>query len=172
MDTIRDKLIKIMALAESGIEGEKKTAKRMLRELCRKYHVHPDTLLSPDKTIYTFRHRGGKDKDLVLLCCMFIVGRDVRGSYSRRFFKTQITKAQAIDIADMIRHYRKAWRSDFKDFWIAFVHRHSLCPPASGSESSQTIIDPERLARLLALMQGIQSETWIRPTARLSVGKP
>ena len=165
MDTIRDKLIKIMALAESGIEGEKETAKRMLRELCRKHHVHPETLLSPKKQLHRFRHRGGMDRILLILCAKFIAG-NCAAVINQKLFLLELTKAQAIDISDMLRHYRKAWRTDIKDFWVAFINRHHLVPPSNDSQKEE--MDPERLMRLMVMMSGIQSETWIRPTASLS----
>jgi len=164
MDTIKSKLLKILALTDSPVPGESEAAKRMLRDLCKKYHIHPDTLLSPIMQCYRFRHRGGRDRILVLLCVHYIVRGDRAVRYSPRSFDFELTRAEQIDISDMLRHYRAALRKDAKDFFTAFVSRHNLGVPSTDNVE----IDPERLRRLLEIMRGINSETWIRPAARLS----
>jgi len=166
MDTIKSKLLKILALTDSPVLGEREAAKRMLRDLCRKYHIHPDTLLSPEKELRRFKHRGGKDCVLLILCMKFIIGSlDRKARSAPRFIDLEVTKAERIDITDMIRHYRKAYIKDADDFWIAFVNRHDLAPKDAHESKS---ITADRLERLLMFMRGIQSDTWIRPAARLN----
>lgn len=166
MDTIKSKLLKILALTDSPVPGEREAAKRMLRDLCHKHHIHPDTLLSPKTELRRFKHRGGKDCVLLILCMKFIIGSlDRKARSARRFIDLEITEAERIDITDMIRHYRKAYIKDADDFWIAFVNRHDLAPE-DGHEPKSICAD--RLERLLMFMRGIQSDTWIRPAARLN----
>ena len=166
MDTIKSRLLKILALTDSPVPGEREAAKRMLRDLCHKYHIHPDTLLSPEMELRRFKHRGGKDCVLLILCIKFIVGSLDRAARSApRFIDLEVTNSERIDITDMIRHYRKAYKKDAKDFFIAFINRHDLAPNNAHEQKS---ICAERLERLLMLMRGIQSDTWIRPAARLN----
>jgi hypothetical protein len=166
MDTIKSKLLKILALTDSPVSGERAAAKRMLHDLCRKYHVHPDTLLSPDRELRRFKHRGGRDCVLLILCMKFIVGSlDRKARSAPRFIDLDVTNAERIDITDMIRHYRKAYRKDTEDFWVAFVNRHDLAPKDAHVSKN---ICAERLERLLMFMRGIQSDTWVRPKARLN----
>lgn len=166
METIKEKLLKIMALTDSPVPGEREAAKHMLHDLCRKYHIHPDTLLAPERELRRFKHRGGWDKILLFLCMRSIVGKlDRMARKAPRFIDLEVTTAERIDITDMIRHYRKAYKKDIEDFWIAFVHRHDL---AIKSDQPASEIDPVRLQRLLMFMRGIQSNTWIRPKARLN----
>jgi hypothetical protein len=138
----------------------------MLHDLCRKYHIHPDTLLSPKTELRRFKHRGGKDCVLLILCIKFIMGSLDRPARSaRRFIDLAVTEAERIDITDMVRHYRKAYRKDAEDFWIAFINRHDLAPKDGHEPKS---ITADRLERLLMFMRGIQSRTWTRPAARLT----
>ena len=43
-ESIREKLKKLLALAESGVGGERENARRMFEDLCRKYGVEAEEL--------------------------------------------------------------------------------------------------------------------------------
>ena len=53
-ESIKNKLKKLLALAERGMQGEAENARRLLEKLCKEYGVSMDELLDENQVKYHF----------------------------------------------------------------------------------------------------------------------
>lgn len=168
-ETIRAQLVKIRALAESGVEGERQNAARMLDALCLKHGVSMESLVSNERASHRFTYRSA-DELRVLWQCAFYITQTSRLAYSKRgrSISLRLTKAEAIDLRACFAHYRAAWRKQVEELSTAFFCRHKLFGPRDEAQEAEPRFSQAELERLLALMRGISGQTWLRPLARLS----
>ena len=54
-ESIKDKLRKLAALAERGMEGEAANAKRAIERICQQYGIRLEDMLEEDKKLYNIR---------------------------------------------------------------------------------------------------------------------
>lgn len=165
MELLIDKLRKIEALARSGIGGEKETAQRMLDALCKKYGITLDQIISVEKKPYRFTFKDKLDVMLLSHVVMSVCQTHKIMNWKRgRAMYFELTKAQAIDVEDCFRHYRKAWRSQLKDMMAAFVNANHLFPPnEEGDDKPKNEHTPDSRAqamRIGQLMQGMNATPW------------
>lgn len=166
MELLIDKLRKIEALARLGIGGEKETAQRMLDALCKKHGITLDQIASPvtEDCLFTIRDKWENRllETIVLHICRTT---KIRNWYRGRKRGFELTRLQRIDIEDCFKHYKKAYSAERKrlmeDLTTAFVHKHRLFgPPRDEKESDDNGVDLERVARLVAIIRGMNTETW------------
>ena len=165
MELLIDKLKKIEALVRSGIGGEKTTAQRMLDALCKKHGITLDQIISMEKKPYRFAFKDKLDVTLLSHVAMNICQTHKITNWKRgRAIYFELTKAQAIDVEDCFRHYRKAWRSQLKDMMAAFVNANRLFAPGDGdddkSHKEHTSDSRARAMRIMQLMQGMNAAPW------------
>lgn len=165
METIVEKLKKIEALANSGIDGERENAKRMLDALCAKHGVTVDELVEPTLSWYRFRPKDHVDE--MLLC--HVVGfvcqtRRIKMRKAGKARHLELTRAQALDVEEAIRHYRKVWRENLTDYMAAFIHAHRLYAPRDeGAEPPEiSAEDIMRAEKLIKMSRGISTSHWER----------
>lgn len=159
METIKDKLKKIQALAKSGIGGEKETAQRMLNDLCKKYHITIDEIISEEKKYCTIRVRDKIDEILVRQTIIHICQtNEINNKRYKDIWMFELTHLQAIEVQDAIKHYRKEWKKQLHDFMIAFIHKNSIFN--FNSDKTNDEIDLEALIKLRSLMAGMKANPW------------
>ncbi len=168
-ESVRAKLVKILALAESGVAGERDEARRLLELLCRKYRVDPETLVSNKKSDVRFPIPDARSWELFKQCYFFVFQKtEIRYNKPRKACVLELTDAEAIDLRACYEHYRKLYKREEADLFTAFLCKHSIFGPSTGEREGEPI-DPERLARLLAMMRGMSNtNTWKRPAAALT----
>lgn len=170
-ESLHAKLRKIKALAERGSHGEKENAMRMLEDLCRIHGVSPELLLSDEKRWFNFTFRNPWQRKL-LSQCLFHVLQIREYSYRKQSttLSVEMTAEQAIDVRACFSHYKKLWEEQLDDMFTAFVQKHRIFAPAGteADDDDDEPMDPERLARLLAMMRGMRGDSWKRPLAKLT----
>lgn len=77
-ESIKNKLKKLLALAERGMQGEAENARRLLEKLCKEYGVSMDELLDENQVKYHF-FEVGRNKiylDLFAQCYYKVANAD------------------------------------------------------------------------------------------------
>lgn len=166
MELLIDKLRKIEALARSGVGGEKETAQRMLDALCKKHGITIDQIAETvtEDVLFTIKDRWENSllETIIVHICRTT---KIRNWYRGRKRGFELTRLQRIDVEDCFKHYKKAYTAERKrlmeDLTTAFVHKHRLFgPPSDKEDADDKSLDLERMARLVALIRGMNSETW------------
>jgi len=161
-ETIREKLRRIAALAESGVGGERETAKRLLDELCRKHGVTLDALVDEEKRSVRFEVAGELESGLLSCVICHVVGNDHVKWFRKdsfRFF--YLTKVQEIDAVECFAYYLELWKRGLLEMMGAFVNAHGIAiRRESGDEPVLTEEDRERIRRVLQMAEGIDPEPW------------
>ncbi len=168
-DTLRARLEKIARLAESGVDGERDEARRLLERLCAKYGVEPETLFSQEKKWFRFAISSNRNKELFTQCaCLVLHATEIRWRRSFKAVQVQMTEAEAIDVRACFRHYLDVYAEEEKTLFSAFIQKHGIFGPSSDDAPDEPM-DAERLQRLLAMMRGMSSKnSWKKPAAKLT----
>ncbi|HDY87439.1 MAG TPA: hypothetical protein ENH82_04895 [bacterium] len=147
-DLIRDRLLKVKELAETGIDGEKQSAIKLLRELLEKYNLTFDDLIDKEIERYDFSYTMSAEEIL-----LFGVVRKVTGWGDISYYKVPgtriaafgLTHVQATEIQFLYSYYRKPFKKWIKEkikaASYAFCRKNMLCLTIT-SENKNTIDDP------------------------------
>ena len=172
MDTIRKRLEKIAALAASGIGGERETARRMLVELCQRYGMSADELMSDRPEYCDIRYSDKHDEKLVMLVVWFVLKdpgfRVFRKKGSRRCVSFLLTPSDRADVLACLKHYRKLWAAQLDDVFTAFCCKNDIFGDAP-DVAAKPDDDPERRRRIRDLRGGIVEDRW-KKKLRLGAG--
>lgn len=155
--TLKDKLRKIMNLAERGNAGERDAAGAMLRGLLEKYHLTVDDLTSDLKTWHWIEcGRSKYNKALLrqlygaITDCHTVEYRD-----SRTMLAFYCTDMVAVELERQFEFYRKAMEKEFREqkdiIFSAFVQANMLFPATSDAGAPRDLSEDE-VARIRAVI--------------------
>ncbi len=164
-------LRKVKELAERGCDGERLVAQEKLCQLLRKHGVNLADLATEQKAWRDFSFSAKWEEKLLLQIVGMITAANTvksrRYRYRRRL-QFELTVLQHEEVRMAMAHYRKLYRKELSRLLIAFVHRHILFAPPTGDKSECTMSQEDLLA-ILGMMSGMDSNSWVRPRARLEV---
>lgn len=159
MDTlIVDKLRKIEKLANCGVDGERKNAARMLRDLLFQHGLTLEDLSEENEKEYLINYRTTWEKKLLLQIYAKITGSS-RIRYSKlkgktgMFFKLGVT--QYIDFMAMYDAYRPALKKEMETLFMAFVSKHNISAPPN-EDSKKTQCSTEETERIWQMVMGLR----------------
>lgn len=132
MESIKDKLRKIKALADAGVAGEAKAAQYQLEKLLSKHNISIDELF--DDTMKERKFKVSSDKVIYLQVLSSIIGNRAKEAY---YFKgrpseqyVKLTDIEYIDVKNQFDFHRKQLAKEkkkaIKQLEIAYVHKHHL----------------------------------------------
>lgn len=163
---LRSRAIKLLALAQRGIGGEKENAARMLEKLLAK---HGMTLADLDpsneaRTELQLTYSTQEERKLIVQIAAMILntrGPSLYRHHRRKALTIEVTPAQRADIILHYETYRIALRGHMqrakKIAMSAFIHANNIFPTANDEETtSAPDIPPEELAELLAAIRNIR----------------
>lgn len=172
---ILERLKKIQALAESGIEGERANANKLLNELLLKHGITLQDLAHGEAQWCRFVCAGRLEIELlthvVLKVCQTrdVVNAKDKKSSRVRWFK--LTAAQCADVTDAFEHYKREFKTCVDDTLVALIHRHNLfAQDKSDEKATPTAEAMERAKRIWSLMAGMTSRDWKKPAAQITGG--
>ena len=158
METVKDKLLKIKALADKGCAGEAINAKLLLDKLLDKYNLTIDDLSGvelknrrfnvPKNKMFLFYHIvynviGKRAEDL------FYYGKKTTAQYAK------VTDFEYLEISSMANfHFRqldKELRKQQKTITGAYIYKHSLTVKSEDADDRAVRSDEELLAMLKAI---------------------
>lgn len=169
IESIKSKILKLHALAESGNTHEAQNARAMLENWLRKYGLTLDEILSEKEEVkwYEFKARNEVERK-VLFQCYFKVKNERELQY--RKYKDEISlKLTSYEFAEITNYYEwhrkqlsKELKSLQKDFIEAYIIKHRLNSQTS-SEKDDEELTPEQkahLIKILTLMRTVENTSY------------
>lgn len=128
-----EKLKKIKALAERGVDGEKDGAEKVYRELMKKYQIEEAEVLEDRVTLHWFGYSDNLEEDLLTQIFYKVTGSPTyqryTGKYSRRKKRgCECTELEAIEIKMLFNFYKGELKREMGAFLIAFNSKNDLFP--------------------------------------------
>lgn len=155
---VKNKLQKILALAEKGSEGEKITAQKLLDELLKKYELTLEDIAQSEeekKVEICLR----SEMEFNLLSQIIYKVKNVSGFGKRYIIKC--TESQRIEINNQFEFYNKLFKKEYakekkkfrEDFFCAYVHKHKIWNESNDDEETTNSqpIDLDRLIKKICL---------------------
>ena len=157
-ESIRNKLKKLLALAEQGMQGEAENARRLLEKLCKEYGVSMEELLDENRVEYHFFSVGRNKIYLNLfLQCFYKVTNTDRLSYkqiSRSQIAVEMTALQYAELASLFEWHKANFDKDFEEMknniLPAYCRKHHLYGNVN-HDNNMELTDDER-KRLIKIM--------------------
>ena len=170
MESIKDKLKKIKALADNGVSGEAENAKQILNDLLLKYNITIDELISTEKETYSFEFKNKSQKELLFQIYGKVTNKPRLSYYTYRTVKNcigfDLTPMQYAEINLLYGVYSEALESEKKIlskrhkeernlFTAAFIRKHNIYPDVE-SEQDQKEIDIEKILKVLRMSEDME----------------
>ena len=162
------KLQKIKRLADSGIEGERLTAQRMLKKLLLEHNLTIEDITQEDKEItYVFKDVV-TSIDLDLFSQIFMMVKNIGSmKYSKR--KSEIIVScredQAKRISDLYKFHRKQLKKELKkiqeETTTAYIYKHNLYPDVEADSENPEKMDYETLMRIMCIKDGMEDVSYL-----------
>ena len=181
-DSIKSQLLKIKALADRGVAGEKAAAAAKLDALLKKHGLSIEDLSSVETQDYSFSFKSEMELDVLIQCIAMIKGMSGSIHFRKnRKSKTaifELTRLEYEDVNSAFQHYRLIFRREFEKqfgaiqkrrFFSAFVNKYGIAGPGSG-ESKEEPMSEEEMWQLIAMMKSIKGEAWSKPKAQITNG--
>jgi len=158
METIKDKLIKIKALADKGCAGEARNAKLLLDKLLDKYHLTLDDL--SDVELKKRRFNVPKSKMVLFYHIVYnVIGKRAEDIYYYGKKTTaqyaNVTDYEYLEISSMANfHFRqldKELQKQHKTITGAYIYKHKLTVKSEDSDDRAVRSNEELLAMLNAI---------------------
>jgi hypothetical protein len=157
-ESLRQKLLKVQALARRGEGGEKQAAAKMLAKLMRKHGLTLDDIQGFKRTEHEFRYQKKFEKQMIAHIAAKVMNEwpevyRIKGR-SRRMYIV-CTNAEAMDIQAEFDRLKPIWKEELDLLFSAFVHKHDLFAESDEGKGDNEI-DPDYLRRLVNMMDGLQ----------------
>jgi len=160
-DQIKQRLAKLLALAERGVGGEAHNAREILQRTLAEHELTIADICDEAKTLRRFSHPGGLQLRLLCQILVTVCGKDRPFFVPRHKKKTgisvEMTNAEYVEASMLLSVHKKKLKDEVDLFFSAYVHKFHLFPPDAGKE---TVSDPaaiERLERMAQMMMGISN---------------
>ena len=168
-ESIKEKLKKLLALAERGVQGEAVNARRLLEKLCKKYGVSIEELLDENQVKYHF-FEVGRNKiylDLFAQCYCKVANKD-RLSYkqiSRSQIAVEMTAIQYTEMVSLFAWHKANFDNDLeemkKNILIAYCRKHHLYSEVVSNYSMElTDEEKERLIKIMFMQEGLNDNQY------------
>lgn len=169
-ERLLEKLMKVKALADRGEGGERERAERTLAALMERYGITEADLEDNQVATYWIRYKTEWERRLLHQLAYMHLGEGHSfgcvGTYtgrSRKKVGVECTPAHYIEIEADFAFYSAALEEEMGIFYSAFLQKNHLFPPSElvreRAEGDVEGMDLERLAKIYALMEGIERHT-------------
>lgn len=160
---LRNRLRKILELANGGVGGEMDNAKAMLKQLMQQHGLSESDLQDEPAALYSFNYRGKHEKEL-LAGVIFRVLRvsNINWSVGKTKVHIKLRRVQFNRIDWMWGVIRHAWKKELKAttkaMEFAFYVKHSLGnPDMTGLQGEPIDLSPEELAKIRQLYRTMEA---------------
>ncbi|UQZ90539.1 hypothetical protein C4J81_15515 [Deltaproteobacteria bacterium Smac51] len=166
-----DLLMKLKALAEKGIGGEKENAENSLHRLMEKYGFTEADLGDEDKpTVHYFKYKTETEMRLLMQVVRKVTNapgdfyNEIITSSNGRDRKTpnkigaMLTPAQIVEVDFLFSFYSRLYNKELNSFFLAFCGKHKLSHRRRDDEPGAEI-PTEELAKILAQMRSMDDAT-------------
>ena len=168
-ENIKNKLKKLLALAEQGVQGEAENARRLLEKLCREYGVSMDELLDENQVKYHFFEVGRNKVYLDLFAqCYYKVANKDRFSYkqiSRSQIAVEMTAIQYAEMVSLFAWHKANFDNDLEEMkrniLIAYCRKHHLYSDVDSSDSMElTDEEKERILKIMFMQESLNDNQY------------
>lgn len=165
IESIKSKILKLHALAESGRTHEAALARAMLEKWLRRYDLSLDDILSEqnEPKWYEFKARSSWEKKL-LFQCYFLVKNVDKVSYRGRaeILCFELTPYEFAEMTNYYEWHRKQLGKELKEmqknFVEAYVIKHHITSTSGSDREPESLTQDEldRLKKVLILMRTVE----------------
>lgn len=157
-ETLRDKLRKVLAMAQSGEAGERDAARNLLDRLLKGNNLTIDDINSDEKDIRWFTIGKGPDaKKLMMQIYFMVTGENETSYWTNRHYPGEVafmvTKTQAADMETYFSVLMPALKKELtkaRDIaFSAFCLKNNVCSGKSSVDEKK--LSPEEIRRLVSI---------------------
>lgn len=178
-ETIRERLLKVLRLAQQGVGGEKENAEALLAKLLRKHGLTRADLeeaagVKRFTRVLELTARNMRERTILIQLIERFVGRDRELGQDKRThlrLALLVTDAEYAALTIAWEVYRKAWQTAVDDLAQAFIVKHRLWDPVrearAAEDDSPAVMTPE-IRRVLEMAGALSHVD--APLRRLAAG--
>lgn len=157
----KDKLKKLLALAQRGVDGERENATSILEALLKKHGISIFDLSDEERHLHWFiPKKSDYGRKLFIQTLFSVVG--ISTLWSNKLKKTHIgckvTQAEKVEVELRYNAYLKALTTELDLRYAAFVQVNDIFHPDAPS-ADRADVDLQYLERLSKAMTGIETVT-------------
>ncbi len=180
-ESIRDKLLKIKALVDRGVDGEAIAAQHQLERLMAKHGFTLEDLASEDRKIVRFLYKKGPELKLLvqILAKVLDVKRLPDCDIYESCLDIKLTPSQSVDAKDMFDHYLREMRAEIKamakrrrHLLDALIHRHQIYPATPSGDGKtweeMTAREKAKYRELLQVMESLRTKAFRKPAGYIA----
>lgn len=170
-ESIKNKLKKLLALAERGVQGEAENARRLLEKLCKEYGVSIEELLDENQVKY-YRFDIGRNainKDLFTQCFCKVAQKNSLSyrQVSRSQIAVEMTALQYAELVSLFEWHKANFNKDFEDMkkniLLAYCRKHHLysdVKPDKDNDIKLTEDERKRLLKILFMQESLNDNQY------------
>ena len=155
-ESIKNKLKKLLALAERGVQGEAENARRLLEKLCKEHGISIEELLDENqKKWYGFNiGRRKVYKDLFSQCYFMITDTSTMPykSLSQSKIAVELTAMQYAELVSLYEWHKANFNKDLeeleKNITLAYCRKHRIFSHSESDDNDSEELSPEDIERI------------------------
>ena len=172
MDSIKQKLLKIKALAEQGVEGEAIAARNQLAKLLEKHGMTIEDLCSENKKLRPIQILR-VEAPLFSQILWKVTGEENHPIFtykgqSKLLRVVELTDRDYIDFQQLFEFHRRQLAKERKKcletLYTAYIHKHDIFGQSDGKQSENSMTE-EQLRAIIAMMSGLENATFHKQIA-------
>lgn len=165
LDSIKSKILKLHALAESGNTHEAMNARAMLEKWLCQYGLSLDDILSEKEELnwYMFKVSTNWEKKLLFQCyCMIKNTSNITYKKGTKVIALELTSYEFAEITNYYEWHRKQLGKELKElqqnFVSAYTTKHGLFSDCNENETPKSLTpdDLKRIKKVLTLMRAVE----------------
>jgi len=162
MESIKQKLNKLLVLSRKGIDGEKVNAEILLQRLLKKYDLTITDIESEVRTKHIYPYSLKENKTILAQIIYHVVKDptvwDVKGY---RELCAETSEYEHIQINELrefhFDQFKKEKQKLLSDLTEAYVHKHSLYSDRKATAEDLENIDLEKLSRVIKMQENLDN---------------
>lgn len=170
-ESIKNKLKKLLALAERGVQGEAENARKLLEKLCKEYGVSMEELLDENQLKF-YRFNIGRNalyKDLFVQCYCKVAQKGSLSYHqaSRSQIEVEMTALQYAELASLFEWHKANFDKDFEDMkkniLLAYCRKHHLysdVKPDNDNDRELTEDERKRLIKIMFMQESLNDNQY------------
>jgi hypothetical protein len=179
MEKIIQKIQKLKALAEKGVDEEAKSAQRKLDLLLEKYGINLAQLEDESRKERFVKYKSNQEKMLIVQIVSKLLGSEAKifgvrkGKRKVLQLSIQMNEAEYIDFTEYFHFYRKLFAKDLEKiqerYFLAFIHKHHLFSQDAPSETTEeegnakeSTMSFEEYAKIQEMMDDISDQKFYK----------
>lgn len=163
-ESIKQKLLKLQALAERGYKGEAYAAQQAIERICQQYNIRLDDILDAQaKRWYTFETGRSKAMQTLFIQCyakVMNVGSMSYRQIGRNRIGIELTALQYAELSNMFEWHKDNFAQELEDmkqtFLEAYISKHNIYRDTGDDNTEEkelTMEDLQRIRKMLAMRE-------------------